>query len=1050
MKFAHISDTHIRNLKYHKEYKEVFETMYQRLREEGVDYIVHCGDIAHTKTQISPEFVDMATDFLKNLADIAPTYVILGNHDGNLKNGCRQDAISPIVKALNHDSLHLLKQAGETDIGNNFVLNVLSVFDRNNWTEPTDKSKINIALYHGAIAGVMTDKNYQLEHGEDNLEIFTEHDFGFLGDIHKTNQKVDSEGRCRYSGSTVQQNFGETNDKGFLLWDIKNKNDFSVEHVVIPNPSPFISIVLTPEGKLPEDVNIPDGSYLRLIAETHLGISHFQRALDAAKSRFKPQSISYLNRAGPASYGSADSPEYKKVDLRDQKVQRNLIEDYLSEHNVDKEVLKKVFELNDKYNLATASSIESTYRNINWKLKTMNWSNLFNYGEDNSVNFQSLNGIVGIFGKNYSGKSSIIDSLLWIIFNSTSKNDRKNLNVINQNKDDCWGEVTISVGPLTYTISREAEKYTKKLKGEVTTEAKTDVDFTCFDQITGQTTSLNGLSVNDTNQNIRDVFGEIEDFLMTSMSSQLDSLSFIGEGSKRRKEILTRFLDLEVFDKKYQAAKSDSSDIRAVLRKFEGDDYLVKIAETEILFNKNVENIESVKKELTKKEKQHLKCVESVTLLEEKISSVPLETISYDDEVTRVALLENSIEDKKKKIRDNERESLSLLNQISSAETLIETFDVKDLLAREAQCTELKKETSLVQNKVRLKEQEVGSKSKKLKLLDEVPCGTEYSYCKFIKDAFAAKEEMVALKSVISDLKTSQSVILEKVSSLDEEKITETLEKYNFIKTRIPEMKTKLAESRLEIGNIEKSICENEEVISRSKEKIRIYEENKDAIENLQSLKKQLKDKKTKTFDKKNTVEEYKSRVMELVKKNGSLESTLNNLLDKQEEVESLRDEYIAYDLFKQCMHSNGISSDIVKNQLPLINEEVAKILTNVVDFNVYVESEDKRLEIFIKHPRFDARPIEMGSGAEKTIAAMAIRLALLSVSSMPKADLMILDEPGTALDEDNMQGFVTILEIIKNYFKTVVLISHLDSLKDCVDQQVVIDKENGYAKVES
>jgi len=372
------------------------------------------------------------------------------------------------------------------------------------------------------------------------------------------------------------------------------------------------------------------------------------------------------------------------------------------------------------------------------------------------------------------------------------------------------------------------------------------------------------------------------------------------------------------------------------------------------------------------------------------------------------------------------------------------------LLAREAQCTELKKETSLVQNKVRLKEQEVGSKSKKLKLLDEVPCGTEYSYCKFIKDAFAAKEEMVALKSVISDLKTSQSVILEKVSSLDEEKITETLEKYNFIKTRIPEMKTKLAESRLEIGNIEKSICENEEVISRSKEKIRIYEENKDAIENLQSLKKQLKDKKTKTFDKKNTVEEYKSRVMELVKKNGSLESTLNNLLDKQEEVESLRDEYIAYDLFKQCMHSNGISSDIVKNQLPLINEEVAKILTNVVDFNVYVESEDKRLEIFIKHPRFDARPIEMGSGAEKTIAAMAIRLALLSVSSMPKADLMILDEPGTALDEDNMQGFVTILEIIKNYFKTVVLISHLDSLKDCVDQQVVIDKENGYAKVES
>ena len=63
MKFAHIADTHIRNLKYHKEYREVFTQLYKKLREEKPDYIVHCGDIAHTKTQISPEFVDMCSDF---------------------------------------------------------------------------------------------------------------------------------------------------------------------------------------------------------------------------------------------------------------------------------------------------------------------------------------------------------------------------------------------------------------------------------------------------------------------------------------------------------------------------------------------------------------------------------------------------------------------------------------------------------------------------------------------------------------------------------------------------------------------------------------------------------------------------------------------------------------------------------------------------------------------------------------------------------------------------------------------------------------------------
>ena len=89
-----------------------------------------------------------------------------------------------------------------------------------------------------------------------------------------------------------------------------------------------------------------------------------------------------------------------------------------------------------------------------------------------------------------------------------------------------------------------------------------------------------------------------------------------------------------------------------------------------------------------------------------------------------------------------------------------------------------------------------------------------------------------------------------------------------------------------------------------------------------------------------------------------------------------------------------------------------------------------------------------MGSGAEKTIAAMGIRLALLNVSNLPKGNIFILDEPGTALDAENMEGFVRILQLIKMYFKTVILISHVDSLKDIVDVEISIDKTNGYSRV--
>ena len=89
-----------------------------------------------------------------------------------------------------------------------------------------------------------------------------------------------------------------------------------------------------------------------------------------------------------------------------------------------------------------------------------------------------------------------------------------------------------------------------------------------------------------------------------------------------------------------------------------------------------------------------------------------------------------------------------------------------------------------------------------------------------------------------------------------------------------------------------------------------------------------------------------------------------------------------------------------------------------------------------------------MGSGAEKTNASMAVRLALVSVSSLPKSQVFILDEPATALDAEHMEGFSRLLQMIKSQFKTVLLLTHLDSLKDVVDTTIEIDKVDGYAHV--
>ena len=261
MKIAHIADTHIKNLKYHEDYRACFEQMYQILREQEVDYIVHCGDIAHTKTQISPEFVEMTTNLFSSLADIAPTFVILGNHDGNLKNKSRQDAITPIIQALDRENLVVLKDAGEREIDKGLTLNVLSVFDRDKWIQPTQPDNINIALYHGAISNCQTDAGWTMEHGEDNITIFEEFDFAMLGDIHKR-QFLDKEKRIYYAGSTIQQNHGESNDKGFSIWTINSKDDWDVEHFTLENPRPFVTIELTPTGKIPRRAAVSSNARL--------------------------------------------------------------------------------------------------------------------------------------------------------------------------------------------------------------------------------------------------------------------------------------------------------------------------------------------------------------------------------------------------------------------------------------------------------------------------------------------------------------------------------------------------------------------------------------------------------------------------------------------------------------------------------------------------------------------------------------------------------------------------------------------------------------------
>ena len=187
MRLCHFSDTHWRGLSRHAEYKRAFSKMFADLRENvKPDAIVICGDIVHSKTQgISPELIDHLTWWFTTMATICDVHVILGNHDGNLMNTQRQDAISPIINAINNPKINLYKKSGVYSIRQGINLCVFSLFDEDGWADVRPvKGELNIAAYHGSVRGSMTDMGWALE-ADKGVEFFKDFDVCLLGDVHK-------------------------------------------------------------------------------------------------------------------------------------------------------------------------------------------------------------------------------------------------------------------------------------------------------------------------------------------------------------------------------------------------------------------------------------------------------------------------------------------------------------------------------------------------------------------------------------------------------------------------------------------------------------------------------------------------------------------------------------------------------------------------------------------------------------------------------------------------------------------------------------------------
>lgn len=189
-----ISDIHIRLTKRHDEYRIIFEKLYEKLESLNKDecVLVICGDLFHNKSDLSPECISVASDFLKNCTDRMDTILIAGNHDATLSNKNRLDSISPIVDSLKIENLFYLKKSGTFQY-ENILFNNFGIFDDADsyvrFEDINKKEKIltdhYVCLYHGPVDNAITDIGYKINNKIISSKLFEGHDIALLGDIHK-------------------------------------------------------------------------------------------------------------------------------------------------------------------------------------------------------------------------------------------------------------------------------------------------------------------------------------------------------------------------------------------------------------------------------------------------------------------------------------------------------------------------------------------------------------------------------------------------------------------------------------------------------------------------------------------------------------------------------------------------------------------------------------------------------------------------------------------------------------------------------------------------
>jgi DNA repair exonuclease SbcCD ATPase subunit len=620
---------------------------------------------------------------------------------------------------------------------------------------------------------------------------------------------------------------------------------------------------------------------------------------------------------------------------------------------------------------------------------------------------------------NFGGKTVLtVDLLMFLFFNETTKTTKAE-EIFNRfsNKDKVHVKGEITIDGEDYVIIRNIERKLSK-KGDW--NVKTELDF--FKKLSdGTLLNFTGEQRRETEAFIKNSIGTKEDFLMTILTTGSNLEELLESKPTARGQVLSRFMGLEFLKRKEEVAKEIYSEFsKQKISNIYSSEQLKNDIET------HQNSISELQNQIKESKEKLVEVDDAITkgktyrddMLKKKHTNIDQELSLLNPEKT------------KDEIKEIEREKSGYLTKISEIKVVEPSkFYEEDIHDK------VKEEIGLLYKDIVQVDTEIASINK---LKSSVEGGIKCEHCGIELMNAAITNAKIAELDGYTQQKTQKDGLMQELT-IKEQSFVQLKKEFDEYE------KNKLVKEKYEI-----SVESCDLKIGSLNDKIKRWEEIQDKIQENQKIESQL----IKADVRLDELENQRRTINNSITTNeGSIKSIEEKIDTNQKKIVTIKEEEEKekiYKIYLELYGKNGISKMIMKTMMPLINSELQRLMEDSCYFKLEIRINDKNEVEFIMTDNATGveKLMTSGSGFEKTISSLALRSVLTKIASLPKPNLVVLDEVFGKIANDNLEMVYEFFTKIKDYFEKIFVISHNSIVSTWGDHVVKIKKENNLSKV--